>query len=120
MRDIAVTLVILGSLPFCIRWPYVGVLMWTWLAFMNPHRLTWGFAYTMQFALLVALATLIGLLFSKEPKKIPWTRETVLLALFVVWITITTVFASYSGLAWAQWEKVAKIQLMLFVTLMVM
>lgn len=120
MRDIAVTVVILGLLPFCLRWPFVGVLTWTWLAFMNPHRLTWGFAYEMQFAMLVALATLTGLLFSKEPKKIPWTRESVVLLLFVAWMTITTYFAAYPQLAWPQWEKVIKIQLMVFVTMMVM
>jgi probable O-glycosylation ligase (exosortase A-associated) len=120
MRDIAVTLVILGSLPFCVRWPHVGVLMWTWLAFMNPHRLTWGFAYNMQFAMFVALATLVGLLFSKEPKKIPWTAESVLLLAFIVWMFVTTCFATYPALAWPQLEKVAKIQLMIFVTMMVM
>src|SRR5687767_2360203 len=120
MRDLAITLVILGSLPFCVRWPYVGVLMWTWLAFMNPHRLTWGFAYNMQFALFVALATLVGLLFSKEQKKIPWTAESVLLLVFIAWMLITTVFSTYPGLAWPQFEKVVKIQLMVFVTMMIM
>jgi probable O-glycosylation ligase (exosortase A-associated) len=121
MRDIFVTLVILGSLPFCIRWPHIGVLMWTWLAFMNPHRLTWGFAYNLQFALFVALATLVGLLFSKEPKKIPWTAESVLLLLFIIWMVITTTFAAvYPALAWPQLEKVVKIQLMVFVTMIIM
>jgi probable O-glycosylation ligase (exosortase A-associated) len=121
MRDIFVTLVILGSLPFCIRWPHIGVLMWTWLAFMNPHRLTWGFAYNLQFALFVALATLVGLLFSKEPKKIPWTAESVLLLLFIIWMIITTTFAAvYPALAWPQLEKVVKIQLMVFVTMIIM
>jgi probable O-glycosylation ligase (exosortase A-associated) len=120
MRDIAVTLVIFGSLPFIFRQPYLGVLVWTWLAFMNPHRLTWSFAYDMQFALIVALVTLTGLLVSKEPKKIPWTRETVLLLLFIAWMVFTTVFSVYPALAWPQLEKVVKIQLMVFVTLMLM
>lgn len=120
MRDIAVTLVIFGSLPIILRWPYIGVLVWTWLAFMNPHRLTWGFAQDMQFALIVAVVTLVGLLFSKEPKKIPWTPETILLLIFIAWMVITTLFATYPVLAWPQLEKVVKIQLMVFVTLMLM
>ena len=78
MRDIAVTLVIFGSLPFILRRPYIGILVWTWIGFMNPHRLCWGFAFDMQFAMIVALATLVGLIYSREPKKIPWTGETVL------------------------------------------
>ena len=39
MRDIAVTLVIFGALPFILWRPYIGVLVWTWIGFMNPHRL---------------------------------------------------------------------------------
>jgi probable O-glycosylation ligase (exosortase A-associated) len=120
MRDLFVTAVVFGSVPFILRWPYVGILMWCWLGFMNPHRLTWGFAYTMPFALIVAIATLVGLLFSREEKKIPWTRETILLAIFVVWMTITTLFATYPLFAWPQWDKVMKIQLMIFVTLILM
>lgn len=120
MRDLFVTGIVFGSIPFILRWPFIGILMWMWLGFMNPHRLTWGFAYSMQFALIVALATLVGLLFSKEPKKIPWTRETVLLLLFVIWMTLTTLFATYPQLAWPQWDKVMKIQFMIFVTLILM
>lgn len=120
MRDLFVTSVIFCSLPFILRWPYIGVLVWSWLAFMNPHRLTWGFAYDMQFALIVALTTLTGMLFSKEQKKIPWTPETILLLVFVAWMTLTTFFATYPTLAWLQLEKVVKIQLMVYVTLMLM
>lgn len=120
MRDIAVTLVVFSTLPFILWRPYIGVLVWTWLAFMNPHRLTWGFAYDMQFALIVAITTLVGLLASREEKKIPWTRESVVLLIFVAWMVLTTCFAVYPALAWTQLEKVAKIQLMVFVTLMLM
>lgn len=120
MRDIALCAVIFGSLPFILRWPYVGVLMWTWLALMNPHRLTWSFAYNMQFALMVALATLIGMLFSSEQRKMQWTPLTVLLALFMGWMTLTTLNATYPMLAWPQLEKVSKIMLMVFVTIMLM
>ena len=120
MRDIVVTAIIVGSLPFILRRPYIGVLMWTWLAFMNPHRLTWSFAYDFPFSQLVALVTLVSLVFSREPKKVPWTRETILLLVFVVWMLITTVFAAYPESAWEQFEKVAKIILMVYVTLMLM
>jgi probable O-glycosylation ligase (exosortase A-associated) len=120
MRDLVITLVIFGSLPLILWRPHIGVLMWTWLAFMNPHRMTWGFAYDMPFAHVVALATLVSVLVTREPKKLPWTRETALLLLFVGWMSVTTVFAAYPEYAWPQLEKVAKILLMVFVTMMVM
>jgi len=120
MRDIFVTTVIFGALPFVLARPYIGILLWTWVSFMNPHRLCWGFAYDFPFAMIVALVTLISVLISHEPKKIPWTRETVLLLIFIVWMVITTIFSVYPILAWPQLEKVVKIQLMVFVTMMLM
>ena len=120
MRDIFVAGVIFGTLPFVLARPYIGILLWTWVSFMNPHRLCWGFAYDFPFAYIIAIVTLVSLLISREPKKIPWTRETVVLVVFILWMVITTIFSVYPALAWPQLEKVLKIQLMVFVTMMVM
>jgi len=120
MRDVALTLVIFGTLPFILWRPHIGVLVWTWIGFMNPHRLTWGFAYDMPFAMIVALCTLVGLLISREPKKIPWTRETIVLLIFLVWLLITTVNAMYPALAWFKLNQLWKILLMIYVTMMLM
>ena len=120
MRDIFVTTVIFSILPFALARPYIGVLLWTWVSFMNPHRLCWGFAYDFPFAMIVAVVTLVSLLISREPKKILWTRETVILLIFILWMVITTIFSVYPILAWPQLDKVVKIQLMVFVTMMVM
>jgi len=120
MRDVFVTAVIFGALPFVLARPYIGILLWTWVSFMNPHRLCWGFAYDFPFAMIVALVTLISVLISREPKKIPWTRETVVLLIFILWMVVTTIFSVYPILAWPQLDKIVKIQLMVFVTMMVM
>ena len=120
MRDIIVTAVIFSTLPFILWRPYIGVLVWTWISFMNPHRLCWGFAYDFPFAYIVAIVTLAALILSREPKRIPWTRESVVLLLFIAWMTLTTFFAVYPILAWPELQKVAKIQLMIYVTLMMM
>jgi len=117
MRDIIVTLAVFGILPFILARPYIGILAWSWLGYMNPHRMAWGFSTTMPFALLVALCTLGGMLMSKEPKRIPWTRETVLLLVFIIWMFITTVNSLYPWLAWEQWDKVWRIMLMTYVTM---
>ena len=120
MRDIVLTVIIFGTLPFILRRPHLGVLVWTWISFMNPHRLTWSFAYEMPFAMIVALTTLVSLLMSHEPKKVPWTSETIVLLMLVVWMLITTIFSMYPELAWLHLNRVAKIQLMVYVTLMLM
>ena len=41
MRDVLILGIILGSLPLCFFRPYFGVLMWTWIAYFNPHRLAY-------------------------------------------------------------------------------
>lgn len=120
MRDILLTAFIFGALPFVLARPYVGILLWTWVSLMNPQRLCWGFAYDFPFAYIIALVTLVALLISREPKRIPWTRETAVLLIFIAWMVITTIFSMYPVLAWPEMTKVAKIQLMVFVTMMMM
>lgn len=117
MRDLAVLVAVFGMLPFILARPWVGILVWSWIGYMNPHRLTWGFAYDFPFAQIVAITLLLSLFLSKESKRIPWTRETVVLLLFTLWMLVSTIDAQFSYLAWEQWDKVWKIQLMSFVTL---
>jgi len=120
LRDIVLTAFIFGILPLILYRPYLGILAWTWIGFMNPHRLTWSFAYEMPFAMIVALVTLMGLLMSREPKKIPWTRETILLLIFVLWLLTTTINSMYPLLAWAKMNQFWKIILMVYVTMIMM
>jgi putative inorganic carbon (HCO3(-)) transporter len=117
MRDILVTAIVFGILPFIFKRPWIGILLWCWLGYMNPHRQTWGFAYDFPFAFICAIVTILAFLFSRE-KEMIWTRETVSLLMFIGWMYTTTLFAFYPDLAWIQWEKVWKIQLMVFLTLM--
>lgn len=119
MRDIVLTLFVFGALPFALVRPYIGILLWTWISLMNPQRLCWGFAFDFPYAYIIAIVTLVGLISSPEAKKVPWTRETVILALLIGWMFITTIFAVYPFLAWPEMERVAKIQFMVFVTMMV-
>lgn len=116
MRDIALALVVFGVLPFVFSRPHYGLYLYSWLSYMNPHRLAYGFAYSFPWAYITAVATLLGLLFSKEPKRMPWTRELTVLTLLVLWMVVTSSFAFFPHLAWTQMEKVAKIMLMIFLT----
>lgn len=118
MRDIVVTLIVFGALMGVFSRPYLGIYLLAWLGYMNPHRLAWGFAYDFPFVFIAAIVTMLAFVFSKEPKRMPWTRETVLLLLFVAWLLFTTFFALYPQLAWEQWDKVWKVQLIMFLTAM--
>jgi probable O-glycosylation ligase (exosortase A-associated) len=118
VRAIAITLIIFATLPLILRQPHIGIYVWSWLGYMNPHKLSWGFAMTMPFALIVAVTTFLGMMMSKEKYRIVWSRETILMFVMVLWMFMTTVFSLYPWLAWPQWDKVWRIMLMTFVTTM--
>lgn len=121
LRDIVLTLFIFSLLPLILARAWVGVLVWTWIGLMNPHRLTWGFAHDFPFALIVGVATLIAIVISSErQQRIPLTPVTATLLGFLLWMSLTTLFALYPDQAWTQWNKVMKIQLMVFITMLVM
>jgi probable O-glycosylation ligase (exosortase A-associated) len=117
-RDILVAATVLGSLPFCFIRPWVGVLVWSWLGYMNPHRLTWDFAYNQPWAMMVAVATLAGLvLAARDRRPIPRTAAVYLLvALWLVFL-LSTFGAIQPQDAWDQLDKVSKILLITFVTM---
>jgi len=119
MRDIVVALVVFGLLPMVLRRPQVGIYLWCWISYMNPHRLAYGFAMTFPWAYLIAISTMMGMLFSKEPKRILWTRETILMVILLCWAAITSMNAFFPVLAWEGWIKFFKILLMTFVTIIV-
>ncbi len=119
MRDILITAVVVGFLPFILRNPRVGAYVWAWLSLMNPHRGAYGFARNLPFAHLVAVSTLIGFLFSRERRPFPINSITVVYLLFIFWMTVTSLFAiSSADLVLARWIFVLKIHVMLFVSLM--
>lgn len=112
IRDLAVTLAILATLPFCVLRPWTGFLVWAWISYMNPHRLTWGFAFDLPFGMMVGVCTLLGIPFAADRKPLIWTRETIVLVMLWGWFTVTTLFAMYPESAWAKWEITSKSLLM--------
>ena len=118
MRDLLLFGVVFFFLFKTLSKPHVGVYLWTWLSLMNPHRLTWGAAYSFPFAQVIGFVTLLGILFSKEPKRMVWSRETILLLLFVIWMCLTTLFAFHQEPAVDYLIRVLKIQVFVFVTIL--
>lgn len=120
MRDLFVASVVFGLLPFILKRPFWGILLAAWLGYMNPHLLCYGFAKTMPFVMLTVLATLVGMLLSKEVKRMVWSREVVVLLIFIAWMGVTTTQALYPDLAQPQFIKVIKIQVIVFMTLLLL
>lgn len=117
MRDLLLALIVFGSLPFILVRPYIGILVWTWLSLMNPHRMTFGFAYDLRVAMIVGVATLGAWFISREPKRPPLSAPVILLFLFTIWLTVCTVFAINVEAAFTKWTQVIKILGMAFVAM---
>lgn len=117
MRDILMVLLFVGALPLAMRHTWAAVMLWTWVSIMNPHRLTYGFAYDLPFAAAAAFAAFVSILFSRSKLHFPRDPSVVFLLLFIGWTCVSTVFAYYPGDSLVQLEKVAKIQLMTLVAL---
>lgn len=117
MRDIAIAVALFGVLPFILRRPWIGIIAWVVVSVMNPHRLAYGFSYSLPVAMLIAGATVAGALLTKDQRRFPVTAVTVTLGLLVLWMNITTLFALYPGEAFPQYIKVMKIMFMVFLGL---
>lgn len=118
MRDLLLFGIVFFFLFKALSKPHVGVYLWTWLSLMNPHRLTWGAAFSFPFAQVIGLVTLLGMLFTKEPKRMVWSRETILVLLFVIWMCLSTLFAFHKDIALDYLIRVLKIEIFFFVTIL--
>ncbi len=121
MRDFFVMALFIGAIPFAIKRPVYGILLWCWISYMNPHRLCWGFAFDFPFAFVTAVIVLISIVNSKEKFRFPASDPSVVLLIcFCILMTISTFNSFYPEYAWVQFTKVAKIQFMIFISLLVL
>lgn len=118
MRDLLLVGIFLAVLPIALRHTWIGVLLWTWLSIMNPHRLTFGFAQDAPFAAAAAGVIFLSLFITRDKLRMPWSPPVIVLFLFVFWMCITTAFALDPGDSWHQLNKVLKIQLVTAIALM--
>ncbi len=117
MRDIALFLIVAGGIPFILRSPAVGIGYWVLIGLMNLHRYGWGFAYSFPFALVVAVATMIGLVITKQPRQFKGGAAAWVLLAFVAWMCVTTIFALEQARAVEVLERVLKILFVTFLAL---
>lgn len=66
MRDLIFTLALLSLLPVSFLRPYIGMVVFSWLAYMRPQDLTWGFAKYERWSFYVAIIMFLGYLAQKR------------------------------------------------------
>lgn len=120
MRDIILIVLVLAGSLAALRRPWIGILLWTWLSIMNPHRYTWGFAYSAPLAAVAAACVALGLLMTKERESPFKGQPVVFFAIFMAWITLSWLVGLDVTGDYDAWKNVMKIDVMLLVALMLL
>jgi putative inorganic carbon (hco3(-)) transporter len=116
MRDLAFLIAMGVALPMSFIHPWMGVMLWTWISIMNPHRLVWSVS-DWPFAAATAGVTMLGLIFTRDKKHFPFTPLTFSLMLFVLWVLVAVNFSIDKDPYTEMLSRVLKIQIMIFVAL---
>src|SRR6185369_5905557 len=110
MRDILIVSIVLAGLPIGLFRPYLGLLMYAWISYMNPHMYAWSFGQTFPVAKIAALSVLGGYIFSGVGNVgIIRHRENILMIVLLMAFTISTVGAIYPDDALRKWLDVTKL-----------
>jgi len=120
MRDLLLLAIVLAGCVVALKRPWIGVMLWTWISIMNPHRYTYGFAYSAPLAAMAVGATVLGLVMTRD-RASPFKGGPVAwLVAFMAWMTLSWLFGLDFANDYEQWKKVMKIDVMLLVGLMLL
>lgn len=119
MRDIALAGVVSILLLMIFKHPVIGAYLWAWLGLMNPHKLTFGFARTLPFALIAALVTMLALLMTRKKQTLPLSGIVAVQLCLLFWMGFSSFFAmAPADAVLDRGIAVLKIHIMLLVTWM--
>src|SRR6185295_9434813 len=108
MRELFLVVVVLAGLVATLRYPFAGVLLWTWFTCMQPHQAAYGFVQSAPINFIIAVVTLLSWLVSRERKLPPADVTLFLLLAFLVWITFNGFYAVDPGWSWPLWNRTWK------------
>jgi len=120
LRDILLFAILLAVLLLITRRPFFGCLGWVIFGVMNPHRLSWGLAYDFPFSQIIAIATLLGLVLTKQHRSFKGGAAAAVLICFFLWNCVTTLFALQPDPSFAYLLRVLKTFIMTLVMLTLM
>lgn len=117
MRDLVIAGLMIAGLGLAVYRPFAGIMLWSWISFMNFHQLSWGFASGLPWAFLAFAATVAGCVLQREPRHLAVNGVTVLLLVFLAGITFTSVLAiAPPEGVWDSWERAIKVIVALTLT----
>lgn len=115
MRDLLVLMVFSFGALKALKSPYNGALLWVWIGLMNPHRLGWGFAYTMPLAMISAVLMVMAM--AANPRRVtsPMAPPVTVLIVFMMWMGATTLTAMHQSESATMYYEAVKVLIMVLV-----
>lgn len=115
MRDLFVVgIFVIGAIATMKR-PYYGALLWVWVSVMNPHRLSYGFAYSLPLAQISVIVTVLAMAARSKEVRWPGGAPLVFLGIFVGWMAVTTMGAILLDLSFIRYVDLLKTVFMVYV-----
>jgi len=115
VRSLLLTIFIVALLPSAFLTPFIGVLLWSWVSFMSPHRLVWGVGDSLPWAAIVGSVGIAGWLIS-ERRRIPIDATTILMGCLLVAFSVSTYFSLVPELSGDKWWAIVKEFVFFFIT----
>jgi len=115
LRTLLLLTVVFGSLPIILIQPFIGLLVYSWLAYMRPLDMVWG--QVPKLSLFVALALTVGMVLATGREKwITAGPQTSLLIAFGGWFGLASLMAIDPSLSTEWTIRIAKILLISLLT----
>jgi probable O-glycosylation ligase (exosortase A-associated) len=119
VRDIALIASVAGICAYALIHPWVGIMGWTLLSIMNLHRYGWQ-SSNLPLAAAIAIATLLGVLFTKDRRSGIIAPASIALIIFMGWMCLTLPFSFDIVGSYDMWKRVMKIDFMILVAIAVL
>jgi len=111
LRDIPVLIICYGLLVFVPFRPFLGLLLYSWLAYMRPQDLAWGLGTT-HLSDWVAIAMILGLVFALRRERVLTLRpQLALMITLLLWVGVTVYTAVLYEPSLERFELFAKVVL---------
>jgi putative inorganic carbon (hco3(-)) transporter len=109
MSSILFFFIMIGFTGIAVVFPFGGLLFYIWLELLSPQLMMYGPLQSIPYSWILGGACFIGWLFQEKAKFRQIDAFVVLLTLFTIWISITTVMAVFPEPAYVKWDRTIKI-----------
>jgi len=109
MRSLMLFFIFLGYSTVGMAVPFIATLGYVWVDLLRPQHLAWGILTSVPVALILGGIAVGGyLLFDRRhPPKV--SALLVMLGVFGIWVTLTTLWAEVPDSAWVKWDWAIKV-----------